>query len=196
MGGRDLEDLSSEEFIRKISDSLASLLHPLFVHHGHLFKDGLTISTHRTRGLITVVLFEEFDETIQLPVIQLDEFTHFQVEDLFQLGNLHDVHVLWFDEIFEVNRGEGTFPWQGKKVQEVSIIAAVLISFHMLEEERGPLESLGDFKMLVPDRFIMGNVFRPYPGRFQKFHRDSQFPVKAEVTRILEITVVIFFSLP
>jgi hypothetical protein len=66
----------------------------------------------------------------------------------------------------------------------------------MLEKERGLLESLSDFEMLITDRFIMGNILWPYPGRFQKLYRVSQLPVKAEVTRILEITVVIFFSLP
>jgi len=104
--------------------------------------------------------------------------------------------MLWFDEIFEVNRCEGPFPWQGKEVQEISVVTAVLISFHMLEKERGLLESLRDFEMLVPDPFIMGNIFWPYPGRFQKLYRVGQFPVKAEVTWILEITVVLFFSLP
>jgi hypothetical protein len=104
--------------------------------------------------------------------------------------------VLWFDEIFKVNRREGPFPGQGKEIQKVSIVTAVLIGFHMLEKERGPLETLRNFEMLVSDRFIMGNILWPYPGRFQKLYRVGQFPVKAEVTRILEITVVLFFSLP
>jgi hypothetical protein len=104
--------------------------------------------------------------------------------------------MLWFDEIFEVNRGKGPFPWQGKEVQEISVVTAVLISFHMLEKERGLLESLRDFEMLITDGFVMGNIFWTYPGRFQKLYGVGQFPVKAEVTRILEITVVIFFSLP
>jgi hypothetical protein len=196
MGGRDLEDLSGKKFIRKISDSSASLLHPLFIHHSHLFKDGLTISTGRAGGLITVVLFEEFDEAIQLPVIHPDEFTHFQVKDLFQLGDLHDIHMLWLDKIFQVDGGEGPFSRQGKQVQKISVVTAVLISSHMLEKERGLLKSLRDFEMLIPDRFIMGNILWPYPGRFQKLCRVSQLPVKAEVTGILEITVVLFFSLP
>jgi hypothetical protein len=196
MGGGDLEDLSSKKLIRKISDSLTSLLHPLFIDHGHPFKDRLAISTRRAGGLITVVLLEEFDEAIQFPVIHLDKFTHFQVEHLFKFGNLHDVHVLWFDEIFEVNRCEGPFPWQGKEIQEVSIVTTVFISFHVLEKERGLLKSLGDFEMLVPDRLIMGNILWPYPGRFQKLYRVRQLPVKTEVTRILEVTVVFFLSFP
>jgi len=83
MEGRDLEDLSSEKFIRKISDSSASLLHPLFVHHGTLQRQSHNID-RLSSGLITVVLFGRIDETIQLPVVHLDEFTHFQIEDLFQ----------------------------------------------------------------------------------------------------------------
>jgi hypothetical protein len=66
----------------------------------------------------------------------------------------------------------------------------------MLEKERGLLKSLGDFEMLVADRFIMGDILWSYPGRFQKLYRVGQFPVKAEVTRILEITVILFLSLP
>jgi hypothetical protein len=66
----------------------------------------------------------------------------------------------------------------------------------MLEKERGLLKSLRDLEMLIADRFVMGNILWPYPGGFQELHRVGQFPVEAEVTRVLEITVVLFFSLP
>jgi hypothetical protein len=104
--------------------------------------------------------------------------------------------MLRFDEIFEVNRRERPFPGQGEEIKEVSIVTTVLIGPYMLEEKRGPLESLCDFEMLITDVFIMGNIFRPYPWGFQELYRIGQFSVKAEVTRILKITVVLFFSFP
>jgi hypothetical protein len=196
MGGRDLEDLSGKKFVRKIPDSPASLLHPLFIHHRHLLKDGIAISTSRTGRLITIVLLEKFEKAIQLPVIHLDEFTHFQVKDLLQFGDLHDVHMFGFDEIFEMEGSESSLSREGEEIQDVSIVTAVLIGPHMLEKEGGPFETLCDFEMLVTDLFIMGDIFRPYPGRFQELYRVGQFAIKAEIAGILEIAVIFFLSLP
>ena len=137
-----------------------------------------------------------FDEASSFRLSSLDQFPHLQVEDLFQFGDLHDVHMLGLDEIFEVNRGEGPFPRKGKEVQEIPIIAPVFISPDMFEEERGPLKSLSDFEMIITDRFIMRDILWPDPGGFQEFHRVRQFSVEAEVAGILEIAVLILFSLP
>jgi hypothetical protein len=45
MGGGNFENLSGNQFFRKISDFLGSLLHFLFLNHCHFLKKRFTIPT-------------------------------------------------------------------------------------------------------------------------------------------------------
>jgi hypothetical protein len=116
--------------------------------------------------LITIVLLEKLNETIQLAIIELDKFTDLQVEDLLQLGDLHDVHMFWLDEVFQMDRGKGSFSRKGEEVKEISIITPVLVGPHVLEEKGSLLESLRDLETVVAEILIMGDVLRPDPRRF------------------------------
>ncbi len=130
------------------------------------------------------------DEPIQLSVIELDQFPDLQIEDLPQFRDFHDIHVFRLNEVFQMERGEGPFPWKGEKIEEVSIVTAILIGLDVLKKERGPFESLRDFEMVVAQLFIVTEVFRPDPRRFEKLHRIHQFSVEAEIARILEVAVL------
>jgi hypothetical protein len=104
--------------------------------------------------------------------------------------------MLGLDEIVQVNRREGPFSGKGEKIQKVSVIMAILISHDMLEEKRGALKALCNFEMIITQFFIMSNILGPDPGGFQQLHRVHQFSIKAEISRILKITVLHLFSLP
>ena len=75
-------------------------------------------------------------------------------------------------------------------------MTAILIGLDVLKKERGPFESLRDFEMVVAQLFIVTEVFRPDPRRFEKLHGIHQFSVEAEIARILEVAVLLFFSRP
>src|SRR4030042_4543249 len=64
----------------------------------------------------------------------------------------------------------------------------------MFEKKRGAFKTLCDFEMIVAQILIVANIFRPNPGRVQKLHRVHQFSVKAEITRILKVAILILFS--
>jgi hypothetical protein len=116
MGIGDFKNLSGEKPFGKISDSLGGPLHFRFLHHCHLREDIFTVLATGAGGLIAVLGFIMFKETVQLPVIQIDQFPHLQVEDLFQFGDLHDVYMFRFDKVFEMDRGKRTLPRKGEKV--------------------------------------------------------------------------------
>ena len=118
---------------------------------------------------------EMLDEAIQLPVIELDQFPDLEIEDLLQFRDLHDVDMLWLDEIFEMDRGKGPLSRKGEEIQEISVVTPILIGPDMFEKERGPFESLRNFEMVITDLFVMGDVFRPDPGRFEELHRSVNF---------------------
>jgi hypothetical protein len=107
-----------------------------------------------------------FDETFQFLVVQVNQFPDFQIEDLFQLGDLHDVYVFGLDKIFHMDRGESPFSGKREKVQNISVIAAVFIDPDVFKEKGGSFKSLRDFEMLVSDGLIVMDIFRPYPWRF------------------------------
>jgi hypothetical protein len=66
----------------------------------------------------------------------------------------------------------------------------------VFQKERGSFKSFCDFKMIVTQILVVRNIFWSDPRGFEKFHRVHQFSVKAEVTWILEIAVLILLSAP
>jgi hypothetical protein len=103
--------------------------------------------------------------------------------------------MLGLDKIFQMDRGERPFSGKGEKVQEVSTIPAVFVDPDIFEKKGSPLKALRDFEALIADRFVVTDIFGPDPGRFQQLHGIDQFSVKAKVSRILKITVLLFLSL-
>jgi hypothetical protein len=104
--------------------------------------------------------------------------------------------MLGLDKIFQMDRGESPLSGKGEEVQEVSVIPAIFIDPDIFKEKRSSLKTLCDFETLIADGFVVLDILRPDPGRLQEFHRVGQFSVKAEISRILKITVLLFLSLP
>jgi len=102
--------------------------------------------------------------------------------------------MLRLDKIFQMDRCESSLSREGEEIQEVSLITPVLISLDMFKKEGGSFKSLRDLEMIITQIFIVGDILRPDPGRFQELYRVRQFSIKAEVTRVLKITVVILLS--
>jgi hypothetical protein len=50
--------------------------------------------------------------------------------------------------------------------------------------------------MFIAHGFIVADILGPDPGRFQQLHRVHQFSIKAKISRILKITVLLLLSLP
>ncbi len=196
MGTGDFEDLTGDELFRKILDPLGSGSQSLVVHHRDFLEDIFAVKALGTGSLIAVPFLEMIDKPIQLPVVHPDQFPDFQVKDLAQLRDLHDIHMFRLDEVLQMDGGKCPLPRKGEKVQEIPLIAPVLIGLHMFYEERGSFKSLRDLKMVVTEALIVTEIFRPDPRGFEKFHRVHQFSVKAEVTWILEIAVLILLSAP
>jgi len=103
--------------------------------------------------------------------------------------------MLGFDKIFEMQGSEGPLPGEGEEIEKVSLVALGFISPDMFQEKRGPLKTLNDFEMVIPDRFVRRDIFRPDPWRFQELHRVRQFSIEAKVAGILEITIIILLVL-
>jgi hypothetical protein len=72
----------------------------------------------------------------------------------------------------------------------------IFIGLHMLKEERSTFKTLCDLEMIVADILIVGSILGPDPRRFKEFHRFHQFSIKAKVTGILEIAIILFLPLP
>jgi hypothetical protein len=100
------------------------------------------------------------------------------------------------DKIFKMNRGKGPLPGKGEKVQKVSIIAAIFIGHDIFKKKGSAFKTLCDFEAIVTYCLIVRGILWSDPGRFQELHRIHQFSVKAEITWILKITILIFFSFP
>ena len=55
---------------------LSGSFHLLFLHHCHLFEDGVAITAVGAGDLITILRLEMFNEPFQLLVIQLNQVPH------------------------------------------------------------------------------------------------------------------------
>ncbi len=100
------------------------------------------------------------------------------------------------DEVFEMDRCKGALSRKRKKIEEISVITPALVCLHVFEEKGCALEPLGDFEMVITDILVMGKVLGPDPGRLEEFDGFRQFAVKAEVTRVLEVTVRLLLAFP